>query len=170
MMNSLTPVGKQRALFKGAGAAARGKLGAAWMLMGCAALLAGCNAISGDNRLVGNRMTRGDQWYGEFGILGHSNDVTIQRGSRITILKIAGDGNGVTVEDGVSCAKIEIWGSQNTVSVPETLVVRDSIFGQKNRIVRRPPPPAPGATPDVGTFETGSPEMINDGSRAPGDG
>lgn len=131
-------------------------------LVGTFTGLAGCS-VSGDNRLVGNRMVRSDQWFGEFGILGHSNDITIQRGSRITILKIAGDGNGVTVEDGVSCAKIEIWGSTNTVSVPETLVVRDSIFGQKNRIVRRPPQQAEGAFREMGTGETGSGEMINDG-------
>lgn len=102
------------------------------------AVAAGGVGCASDNRLVGHRMTRGDQWYGEFGIFGNLNDITVLRGSRLTYLKIAGDGNKVMVEDSVPVGKIEIWGSNNTISISEALRLRDSIVGHGNRIIRRP--------------------------------
>ena len=104
------------------------------LLLVVAAGVAGCPS---DNRLVGHRMTRSGEWYGEFGIFGNSNDITVVHGSRLTYLKIAGDGNNVTLEDGVPCGKIEVFGGNNTISVPEGLRLRDSIIGHRNRIIRR---------------------------------
>ncbi len=98
-------------------------------------LAAGCTS---DNRIVGDQVIQSGNWYGEFGIVGHLNEIEILGDSRLTKLKIAGDGNKISVADGVPLGKIEIWGGNNIVSIPADLDIRDSVWGKGNQIIRRP--------------------------------
>lgn len=94
-------------------------------------------ACTSENRFVGNQLTREGRWYGEFGVVGHLNTVTVLEGSRLTTLKVVGDGNNVFVEDYVPVGKVEIWGANNEVSVPDVLFVRDSVWGHGSRVTVR---------------------------------
>jgi hypothetical protein len=91
------------------------------------------------NRIVGHNLKEVGQWYGELGVTGHLNEITIRSGSRLTKLSIIGDANHVVVEDQTTLGKIEVWGSNNTISIPEDLVVRVNQVGKGTQIVRRPP-------------------------------
>jgi hypothetical protein len=97
-----------------------------------------CAGCASDNRIVGNRTIQGDTWYGDFGIVGHLNEVTVRTGSKLHKLKVAGDGNKVWVEDHVPLGKVEVWGANNELNVPETLYFVRSVWGKGNRIVTRP--------------------------------
>ncbi len=101
-------------------------LGLLWASTGCAT-----------NAVVGNSSVRAAQFYGDLGITGRGNNVTIQRGSRIWKLSIIGDNNTATVEEGVTLNRIEFWGNGNVVSVPENLLFRATEVGG-NQIIRRP--------------------------------
>lgn len=96
-------------------------------------LTAGCASTP----LVGNGVSRADQFFGDVGITGSGSVVTILRGSRVNKLSILGNDCSVTVEDGVRLYKIEFWGKNNTVSIPEYLIVRTAEVGT-NQIIRRP--------------------------------
>lgn len=96
----------------------------------------GCNST---NRLVGHYLNETGHWYGELGITGNINNVTVQTGSTLNKLSIIGDGNKVDVQERVTLGKIEIWGEGNTVTIPDYLVVRVAAFGQGNEIIRRSP-------------------------------
>jgi hypothetical protein len=100
-----------------------------------AALLAaaGCSST---NRIVGHNLTQAGHWYGELGITGDRNNITVQAGSRLTKLSVLGDGNTVTVEERCSLGKIELWGQENTVTVPDYLVVRIAQWGPANQVIR----------------------------------
>lgn len=104
------------------------------VLAGLGLSVAGCAS----NAIVGHQLTQRDHWYGQLGITGHLNKVTVLRDSRLTRLSIIGDANTVTVEDDATLGKIEIWGQNNTVSIPASLVVRESVVGKGNQIIRRP--------------------------------
>ena len=95
----------------------------------------GCSST---NRIVGHQLTQVGHWYGELGITGHGNNLTVQSGSRLTKLSIIGDGNTVTVRERCSLGKIELWGDNNTVNIPEYLVVRIAQVGPGNKIIRIP--------------------------------
>jgi hypothetical protein len=102
----------------------------------CALLaVTGC---ASDNRIVGHNLKQVGHWYGELGITGHLNEITVQSGSRLTKLSIIGDANHVVVEDQTTLGKIEVWGENNTITVPEHLVVRMYQVGKGTRIVRQP--------------------------------
>lgn len=110
-------------------------------LMAIVAISAGLVVLSGcatDNRIVGNRLTQSGHWYGNMGITGTLNNVTIEERSRINRLSIVGDANIVNVDENVTMGKIEVWGNNNTISLPERLArfVRFSQVG-KNTIVQR---------------------------------
>ncbi len=100
------------------------------------AALAGCSST---NRLMGHNITERGRWYGELGITGHLNNLTVEAGSQITKLSIIGDGNEVTFEERCTLGKIELWGDNNTIKVPEHLVVRISQVGPGNRVIRYTP-------------------------------
>jgi hypothetical protein len=102
-----------------------------------ATLLAGTGCTAA-NRIVGKNLTQVGQWYGELGISGHLNRITVQPPSQLTKLSIIGDANEVMIEDHVSLGKIEIWGANNTVSIPAQLVVRVNQVGDGSRVIRRP--------------------------------
>jgi hypothetical protein len=85
---------------------------------------------------VGHNLTQVGHWYGELGITGDGNVITVQSGSRLTKLSILGDDNTVTMEERSSLGKIELWGENNTVHVPDYLVVRIAQWGELNQIVR----------------------------------
>jgi hypothetical protein len=107
----------------------------AWVLV-IGSLLA-CSGCTSTNRIVGREGVHAGDWYGELGITGHVNQVTVKSGSRLDKLSIIGDLNKVFVEDRVVLAKVEVWGENNEISVPEWLIVRDYRVGKNNRIVRR---------------------------------
>lgn len=98
-------------------------------------LASGC---SGDNRIVGHELRQEGRWYGDFGVVGNLNNITIKTGSSLSTLKVVGDGNKIFVEDHVPCGKVEIWGANNEVSVPEGLRLRQAIVGNGNNVIRRP--------------------------------
>lgn len=95
----------------------------------------GCTAA---NRIVGKNLTQVGQWYGELGISGHLNKITVRPPSQLTKLSIIGDANEVMIEDHVALGKIEIWGANNTISIPAQLVVRVNQVGDGSRVIRRP--------------------------------
>lgn len=92
------------------------------------------------NPLVGNSMVMSQQYFGDVGITGHGNNLTVLPGSRLHKLSLIGDNNTVTLQDDVTVWKIEFWGKGNTVSVPEYLSVRTNDVGA-NQIIRRPDNP-----------------------------
>jgi len=97
-------------------------------------MITGCAS----NSIVGDELAHQDDWFGDLGITGHVNKVTVQGDSRLTRLSIIGDANTVVVDDGATLGKIEIFGENNSISVPAGLVVRESILGKGNEIIRRP--------------------------------
>ncbi|MFN0138327.1 MAG: hypothetical protein ACKVS9_19665 [Phycisphaerae bacterium] len=106
------------------------------VLTGMALVLgSGCGM---EMRVVAHRTETNKQWFGDMGITGHQNKVTIANGSRVQTLSIIGDGNELLVEDNCTLSKIEIFGENNRVSIPERLIIRDSIVGKGNTIERRP--------------------------------
>jgi hypothetical protein len=107
-----------------------------------AAVLVAVTGCASTNRIVGHKLKEVGHWYGELGITGHLNEVTVRSQSRLTTLSIIGDGNTVVVEDRSTLAKIEIWGGNNTISIPDNLVVRVSQVGKGNQIIRRKPEPS----------------------------
>lgn len=113
------------------------------IVLGTAALLAvtGCSST---NRIVGHNLTQAGHWYGELGITGDGNNITVESGSRLTKLSVLGSGNRVTMEERCSLGKIELWGENNTVHLPDYLVVRITQWGEANQIVRHGPE---GVTP-----------------------
>jgi hypothetical protein len=110
----------------------------ALIAVGIAALVA-ATGCSSTNRIVGHNLTQTGHWYGELGITGDGNRITVESGSRLTKLSLLGDGNTVSVEDGCSLGKIEIWGGGNTVNIPDYLVVRVAQWGQHNQVFRLGP-------------------------------
>ena len=110
----------------------------ALIAMAVAVLLA-ATGCSSTNRIVGHNLTQTGHWYGELGITGDGNNITVATGSRITKLSVLGDGNTVTVKDHCSLGKIELWGENNTVNIPDYLVVRVAQWGLENRVVRHGP-------------------------------
>lgn len=111
------------------------KFGAVVLTSVALAFLSGCGM---EMRVVAHSTETNKQWFGDMGITGHLNKVTVATGSRVQKLSIAGDGNTVFVEDNVTLSKVEIFGENNHISVPERLIIRDSIFGKGNVIERRP--------------------------------
>lgn len=105
----------------------------AWMAM---VLLgsSGCAYTS----FVGNDGNRSGQFFGEVGITGQNNDLTVESGSRLRKLSIIGDDNRVMVQSGVTLGKIEFYGKGNRVSIVEGLTVRITQVGRENVIERRP--------------------------------
>lgn len=89
------------------------------------------------NATVGTGMVMSQQWFGDTGFVGHSNNVTVLPGSRVNKLSIQGDNNTVTVMDDVTIWKVEFWGKGNTISIPEYLSIRTNAVGA-NQIIRRP--------------------------------
>jgi len=107
--------------------------------------LGGC--VTG-NRIVANKTVQSSRWYGELGITGHLNEITVQSGSNLTKLSIIGNFNTVHVMDHVRLGKVEIWGQDNKVYIPQGLLIRESIIGHGSEIVRvAPSEPQPRATP-----------------------
>ncbi len=89
------------------------------------------------NAIVANNAMRVGVFYGDVGVKGDANNVTIMRGSRVPKLSILGNQNMVTVEEGVTLAHVEFWGLDNTVSIPETLTIRITEMGRGHQIIRR---------------------------------
>lgn len=132
--------------------------------------LAGCASYP----VVGDGTTARNRVFGSFGLTGHGNHYTVENGSRLSYLKVAGDNNVVTVEDGAFVYKVEFWGRNNTVSLPYGLKPRVAQAGNNNQIVYRPMPsaaplrfeplegmestePNDEATPETGSEESASP-------------
>lgn len=107
-------------------------------IVACTILLtAGLAAGCGANRISGDHIRQRNIWYGNLGISGDYNDITVARGSRLIKLSVLGHHNEVTVEEGVTLNKIEIFGDRNTVRIPEQLIVRVNQAGKGNQILRQ---------------------------------
>jgi hypothetical protein len=89
------------------------------------------------NPIVGTNVTMSQQYFGDVGIVGQGDNLTILTGSRVNKLSIQGDNNTITLQDGVTVWKIEFWGKGNTVSAAEDLSFRTNSVGA-NQIIRRP--------------------------------
>ena len=125
-------------------------------------MLAGCAS----NAIIGSQLAQENHWYGELGVTGHLNKLTVLGESQLTRLSVLGDANTIVVQDDATLAKIEICGENNTISVPENLVIRESILGKGNQVIRRPmgwkvaadtEPEPPRSTPAGNTGETAEP-------------
>jgi hypothetical protein len=100
-------------------------------------LLGSVFGCSSTNRVVGHSLTQTGHWYGELGITGHLNNITVQSGSTLNLLSIIGDGNKVDIADGCTLGKIELWGEYNIVTIPGHIVLRVAEVGRGNKIIRR---------------------------------
>ncbi len=122
------------------------------------------------NPSVGTGITTAQKYFGDLGVQGHNQNVTVLKGSRVTKLSLIGNNNTVSVEDGAAVYRIEFWGNGNTVIVPDNLwILRTNNVGT-NQVVRRPtagppviyeplpesPPTAPGNQPQLAPA-TGTP-------------
>jgi hypothetical protein len=133
-------------------------------IMGTAVLMlaiatAGC---SPNNRIVASNIVESNDWYGELGITGHLNQITVNAPSDITKLSIVGDANVVHVQPRVTLGKVEIFGERNQVFIPARLIIRSNIVGNGSEIIRLRPGEAPRVRRERG--DGGSP--MND---EPGD-
>ena len=107
----------------------------------CTAFIAGLLLLStgcAHNALVGDNTVRVGVYFGDYGIKGDGNDVTILSGSRLTKVSFWGRNNTVTVEDGVTLPHVEFWGRNNTITVPECLMIRTTEVGEGNKVILRP--------------------------------
>ena len=110
------------------------RLLAATFIVGIALGVTGC----APNAYVGHQNGWAGVWFGDLGIKGNGNNVTVQRGSNLRKLSVWGDCNTVTVEDGVTLVHIEFFGQNNTVTLPAGLLIRLTDVGKGNSLVRRP--------------------------------
>jgi hypothetical protein len=110
------------------------KLLAATFIVGIALGVTGC----APNAYVGHQNAWAGVWFGDLGIKGNGNNVTVQRGSNLRKLSVWGDSNTATVEDGVTLVHIEFFGQNNTVTLPAGLLIRLTDVGKGNTLVRRP--------------------------------
>lgn len=106
--------------------------------MALLAMLAAWSTGCARTSIAGHGNLRTNQFFGNLGITGDGNNVTIEDGSKVTKLSILGNNNTVTVEDGANLYRIEFWGKGNIVSVPEYLAIRATEVGT-NQIIRRKP-------------------------------
>ena len=104
--------------------------------LGILSVLVGCAPGTSS---VSHGTTPRARFYGDAGITGHNNVVTIDKWSRINKLSILGNANDVIVEDGVRVPLIEVWGSDNTISIPHGMIVQFRQVGSRNRLVERAP-------------------------------
>ena len=111
------------------------------VIFGVALLCSGC--ASGTS-LWSHGAVRSGQFFGDAGISGNNNVVTIQKWSRMNKLSIYGDNNEVTLENRVRVPLIEVWGSGNTVSIPYDMIVQFNQAGRNNRLVERVSRPLDG--------------------------
>lgn len=113
-----------------------------------AALVLLSSGCVSSNRIVANRVVQSNTWYGELGITGVGNDITVQRGSDLTRLSIIGDFNRVRIEPRSTCGKIEIWGKECQVFVPAGMVIRKNVVGHGSEVVFYDPKAQPAGPGD----------------------
>jgi hypothetical protein len=106
----------------------------------------GCAA----NPIVGHGVSQVGRYRGDVGITGNGTELTIQSGSEVPKLSIAGDACIVNVEDGAIVRRIEFWGSANTVTIPDNLEPMVASMGT-NKVVRRPVGQPPSTQPTAAT-------------------
>lgn len=104
-----------------------------------AALTIGLLVVTGcaHNAIITHNSARVDEFYGDLGITGDGNNITVRRLSRINKISFIGCENTVTVEEGALVNQIEFWGCDNVVYIPETLMVRLTEVGKRNQVIRR---------------------------------
>lgn len=144
-------------------------------ILGIVVALAALVSLTGcaHNIVKGHESSRVGIFFGDVGIDGSNNVLTIQNRSRVTKLSILGSGNRIMVEDDVTLPHIEFCGRDNEVSVPGQLMYRVTEVGANNRVIRRQiiwelprtaetahagtapaPPPAPTRPPHTGAAAT----------------
>ncbi|MBU0638007.1 MAG: hypothetical protein KKB50_04020 [Planctomycetes bacterium] len=102
--------------------------------LGLCLLVAGC----AETAFVTHGVTRTGKFFGEVGVTGDNNHLTIESESKILKLSFIGSGNTVMIEEDVTIGKVEFWGSNNTVSVPAGAILRSTEVGRNNKITYRP--------------------------------
>ncbi|MFH1746822.1 MAG: hypothetical protein ABIG44_07225 [Planctomycetota bacterium] len=108
------------------------KIVLAILTLGVATLVTGC----AHNSVVAHESTRVGTFFGDLGITGHNNNLTVLHGSRLNKISFIGDNNTVMIEEGVTLGQIEFWGINNTVNLPESLMVRLTEVGRDNKVIR----------------------------------
>lgn len=98
------------------------------------ALACGC----AHNVIDGKGSVQTGQYFGDVGVTGNGNQITIERGSRVWKLSIIGHNNTITVQDGVTLNRVEFIGKGNVVNLPDNLLIRTTATQGPNQIVRRP--------------------------------
>ncbi len=96
--------------------------------------LAGCAT----NATVARGSERVGTYFGDLGITGNGNNVTVLGDSRLRKVSFIGDNNVVNVADRATIAHIEFFGKNNTITIPASLMVRMTEWGRGNTVVRRP--------------------------------
>lgn len=113
--------------------------------IGLGALLVGLTGCWANNRIVGHNIVQAGDWYGELGITGHLNQITIRPPSSLHRLSVIGDANIVHVLPHVTLGKVEVWGQNNKIYIPARLVIRSHVVGAGSEVVRL----EPGQTPQM---------------------
>lgn len=109
----------------------------AWVFLSGVVVLLGVGCGQ-SNRVVGDRLIKNEQYFGDLGVTGHLNQITVLRGSDLVKLSVIGDANQINIDEGVTLGKVEVWGSDNVIAVPEHLVIRQNSVGNRTTIMRRP--------------------------------
>jgi len=120
------------------------------------------------NSIIGRGVTRADQYFGNLGITGSGNNVTVLAGSRVPKLSLLGDNCTVTIQDGAFLHRVEFWGKNNVVSIPDAMILRTSEVGY-NQIIRRSreTPRSADVAPWSGTPQTAAPAAAQPAHVAP---
>ena len=101
------------------------------------------------NSIMASNVVRVGNFFGDLGVKGDGNDVTVMRASRLRKISLWGDNNTITVEDGATIGHVEFFGLQNTVSISDNLIVRLSEIGRGNQLIRRQTVPETEVRPET---------------------
>lgn len=137
------------------------------LALGVLLLATGC----AHNAIVAHDSTRVGVFFGDLGIKGDRNNVTVQPGSRLTKMSFWGNDNTVAIEDDVTLPQVEFFGLNNTISIPQHLMIRLTEVGEGNKVVRRPvkygaPAPRGAYYPAPATSTTTPPALPEPGVSA----
>lgn len=107
------------------------RLGLIGLITAVAILSAGCAHTS----ITGSGGRYAYVLYGDVGITGEDNELTVKSGSEVHKLSIMGEDIRVIVEDGALLEKVEIVGEDNEVRYPAGMLIEYSELGESNRMI-----------------------------------
>lgn len=99
-------------------------------LIALAIMLAGCNTTY----LTSSGSRYSGVYYGELGLKGEDNELTLLDGTDLTKLSVMGKDNRVVVRPGANVMKVEIVGEDNRVECPAGMSVEYTEIGEDNEL------------------------------------